>query len=121
MMADLMCPISKERTDRNVVRVNGFITTLALVAYVVTGSPWLIVMLGFDYVLRTMLVGPTSPMTHLARNVAKLLRLPISHPPGACPREGQALSPAGKDCVSLSRYSRALRKRKIKLAREIDR
>jgi hypothetical protein len=34
--------------DRNVVRTNGLITTLCLVAYVITGSPLLIVPIAVD-------------------------------------------------------------------------
>ena len=73
MLDNLVCPISNVRIDRNVVRTNGFITTLALVAYVVTRAPWIIVPIGLDYALRTMMRGPTSPMTHLAKWVARLL------------------------------------------------
>jgi hypothetical protein len=76
MMMNLLCPVSNERTDRNVVRTNGLITTACLVAYVYTRSPWIIVPVGLDYALRTSLTGPASPMTLLARRVAGLLRLP---------------------------------------------
>ncbi|MFO0547587.1 MAG: DUF4395 domain-containing protein [Polyangiaceae bacterium] len=75
-MMNLVCPVSTISIDRNVVRTNGLITTLGLAAYVVTGSAWLIVPIGLDYVLRAMMEGPTSPMTHLARGVASALRLP---------------------------------------------
>ncbi len=75
-MRNLVCPVSNVRIDRNVVRTNGFITTLCLVAYVLTLSPFLIVPIGFDYVLRAMMNAPASPMTRLARRVAGLLRFP---------------------------------------------
>lgn len=75
-MRHLICPISNLRIDRNVVRTNGFITTLCLIAYVLTRSPFVIVPIGLDYVLRAMMTGPTSPMTYLARGVARGLRLP---------------------------------------------
>lgn len=76
MFDNLVCPISFIKIDRNVVRANGLITTLLLVAYVYTRSPFIIVPIGLDYVLRAMMNGPTSPMTHLARLVAKALRIP---------------------------------------------
>jgi hypothetical protein len=76
MMRDLVCPVSSVRVDRNVVRLNGFVTTLLLVAYVVTGSPFIIVPIALDYVLRALMGGPTSPMTHLARVLAQILRVP---------------------------------------------
>jgi hypothetical protein len=76
VMWNVVCPISHVVIDRNVVRVNGFVTTLCLVAYVLTGSPFLIVPLALDYALRASMVAPTSPMTHLARGLARLLRLP---------------------------------------------
>ncbi len=75
-MIKVICPISDQRVDRNVVRTNGLITTACLIAYVLTGSPWLIVPVGLDYVLRASMTAPPSPMTHLARGVARLLRLP---------------------------------------------
>jgi hypothetical protein len=76
MLDNLVCPISNVRIDRNVVRTNGLITTLLLLAYVLTLQPWIIVPVGLDYVLRTLMRGPTSPMTLLAREVARRLRLP---------------------------------------------
>lgn len=76
MLDNLMCPISDVRINRNVVRLNGLITTILLVAYVVTGSPWIIVPLGLDYVFRAMMNGPTSPMTRLAQELARVLKLP---------------------------------------------
>ena len=75
-MRNLVCPVSNVRVDRNVVRLNGLVTTLCLVAYVVTGSPLIIVPIALDYVLRALMAGPTSPMTHLARGLARVLRLP---------------------------------------------
>lgn len=75
-MWNVVCPISNVRIDRNVVRTNGLITTACLVAYVLTGSPWIIVPVGLDYVLRSSARAPTSPMTLGARAVARLLRLP---------------------------------------------
>jgi hypothetical protein len=76
MLDNLICPISNIRIDRNVVRINGFITTCLLAAYVYTGSPWIIVPVGLDYVIRAMMKGPTSPMAHFARFVAKRLGIP---------------------------------------------
>jgi hypothetical protein len=75
-MWNVICPVSNIPIDRNVVRTNGLITTACLVAYVLTRSPWIIVPLGLDYVLRASMSAPASPMTHLARGVARLLRLP---------------------------------------------
>ena len=76
MLANLICPISSVRIDCNVVRVNGFITTLALIGYAVTGWWWIIVPIALDYLLRASMTAPTSPMTHLARGVARVVRLP---------------------------------------------
>lgn len=76
MLDNLVCPISNVRIDRNVVRVNGLITTGLLVAYVFTRSPWLAVPIALDFVLRARMSGPTSPMTHVAGLVARALRLP---------------------------------------------
>lgn len=77
MFDNLVCPISNVRIDRNVVRTNGLVTTGLLAAYVYTRSPWIIVPVGLDYVLRAMMEGPTSPMTRLARAVAGAMRLPF--------------------------------------------
>jgi hypothetical protein len=77
MLDNLVCPISNVRIDRNVVRTNGLITTALLVAYVFTRSPLIIVPVGIDYVLRAMMNGPTSPMAHFARRVARTLGIPF--------------------------------------------
>ena len=76
MMLDLVCPVSNVKIDRNVVRTNGLLTTLCLAAYVRTHSPWIIVPVGLDYVLRASMSAPASPMTRLARLVAKAVGLP---------------------------------------------
>lgn len=76
MLDNLVCPISNARIDRNVVRTNGLITTGLLVAYVYTNLPWIIIPVALDYALRARMSGPTSPMTHFARVVAKTLRIP---------------------------------------------
>ncbi len=76
MFRELVCPISNIRIDRNVVRTNGFVTTLCLVAYVVTGSPFIILPIAADYAMRASMAAPPSPMTLFARAVAQLLRFP---------------------------------------------
>lgn len=76
MLDNIVCPISHVRIGRNVVRINGLVTTGLLVAYVFTRWPWIIVPVGLDYVLRARMSGPTSPMTHLARWLARVLRIP---------------------------------------------
>ncbi len=76
MLGKLVCPISNVRIDRNVVRVNGFITTLLLLLYVYTRSPWFVVPIGLDYVLRAQMDGPASPMARLAQLMARALGVP---------------------------------------------
>lgn len=76
MFDNLVCPISNTRIDRNVVRTNGLLTTGLLLVYVVTHSPFVIVPVGLDYVLRARMSGPTSPMAHVATLIAKTLRIP---------------------------------------------
>lgn len=77
MLDNIVCPISNVRIDRNVVRINGLITTALLVAYVITRSQWIIVPIGIDYVFRAMMNGPTSPMMRFARLLAGALGLPF--------------------------------------------
>lgn len=77
MFDNLVCPISNVRIDRNVVRTNGLITTLLLLAYVYTRSPWIIVPVALDYAVRAMMNGPVSPMAHVARFVAHALHIPF--------------------------------------------
>ena len=77
MLNNLICPISNARIDGNVVRTNGFMSASLLAAYVATRSPWIIVPVGIDYMFRARMGGPTSPMTHLARAVARTLRFPF--------------------------------------------
>lgn len=76
MLDNLVCPVSHVRIDRNVVRTAGLMTTGLLVAYVLTGSAWLIVPVALDYVFRARMDGPPSPMGHVARFVAGRLGIP---------------------------------------------
>lgn len=77
MLGNLVCPISNVRIDRNVVRTNGLITTGLLAAYVATRSPWIIVPVGLDYVVRAMMDAPPSPMARVAKAVAGALKIPF--------------------------------------------
>ncbi|MFO0626421.1 MAG: DUF4395 family protein [Polyangiales bacterium] len=77
MFENLVCPISRVRIDRNVVRTNGLLTTALLITYVVTRAPWIIVPVGLDYVLRARMGGPMSPMAQVAQRVARALGLPF--------------------------------------------
>ena len=95
-MLKLICPVSGERIDRNVVRTNGLLTTTGLLAYVFTGSPLLIVPIGLDCVLRTSMTAPTSPMTHRPVRSPHWSRSSISAwavsctPISRCPSSGPA-------------------------------
>ena len=75
-MMNLVCPVSPVRIDRNVVRTNGAITTLGLLAYAATGSVFLILPIALDYVLRASMNAPKSPMARFAALVASRAGLP---------------------------------------------
>lgn len=75
MLADLVCPVSNVRVDRNAVRANGLITTALLVAYVITRSPWIVVPVGLDYAVRAQ-AHAQSPMAWFATAVCRKLGVP---------------------------------------------
>lgn len=75
MLDNLVCPISHVRIDRNAVRIGGALTAALLVTYVLTRQWWILVPLALDYALRARMSGPTSPMSHLARLLARTLGL----------------------------------------------
>jgi hypothetical protein len=76
MLNNLICPVSNVRINRNVVRVNGLITTLALVTYAFTGWAFVIIPVGLDYIIRAMMDAPMSPMARFATAVTSALGIP---------------------------------------------
>lgn len=70
------CPISTERIDENVARVNGGIATTVLAVALLTPYRWVLAYLVLDYALKVVAGFAYSPSCRLANLIARGLRLP---------------------------------------------
>lgn len=70
-----VCPVDQGRVNARITRINAFFTLLLAVSYIITSDVWLMVVLAADFVLRIMLEGRLSPLTHVSRAVVALLNL----------------------------------------------
>ena len=72
-MKTALCPISDKRINENIARGNAFITVIFLVAYVFTASPFVILFLLFDVLLRGLELASYSPVAILSAKINQLL------------------------------------------------
>ena len=76
-MKTLICPVSAERTDGNVVRIMALMTAAMIALYAATGAFLLVLLLALDYVIRVFVPKRRSPITWLACQTAWRLELPV--------------------------------------------
>lgn len=76
-MRSLICPISPLRVDENVVRVTAFLIASLSLLYILTGSPYLILLLVVDFYIRAFTLLKYSPLSWLAVQINGLLKLPV--------------------------------------------
>ena len=72
-MKTAICPISDKRINENIARGNAFITVIFLVVYAFTTSPFVILFLLFDFLLRGLELASYSPVAILAAKINQLL------------------------------------------------
>lgn len=74
-MNTLICPISKDKVDRNVVRVTGFIVAMLVLLFAITANPLIILFTAVDFYIRAFTSLTISPVAWLAKNLTKAFHL----------------------------------------------
>lgn len=72
-MNSLICPISIEKVNKNVVRTIGFLVALTVVLYALTGSIALLAVLLADFYIRAFTSMPYSPYSWLANRIVGII------------------------------------------------
>ena len=76
-MRSLICPISPLRVNENVVRVTALLIVALSVAYIFTASPYIVLLLAVDFFIRAFTTLSYSPLSWIATQINRLLRLPV--------------------------------------------
>jgi hypothetical protein len=76
-MRNLICPISPMRVNENVARVTASLVVAVVTLYVYSGNILFILLLGLDFAIRAFTSLKVSPLSWLAIQINKLLRLPV--------------------------------------------
>jgi hypothetical protein len=74
-MKALICPVSTQRINRNVVRITGFMMATMITLYAITGSIYFIIAITIDYFIRAFTSLKYSPLSWLAGQITRLFKL----------------------------------------------
>lgn len=74
-MNSLICPISIEKINKNVVRINGALVVLSIVLYILTGSVWIMAILLADFTIRGFTSVKGSPYSFVAKKLNQIIGL----------------------------------------------
>lgn len=74
-MNSIVCPISTEKVNKNVVRINGFIVAATVLIFALTGSVYIIAALMLDFLIRAFTTLKYSPTSRLAYQLSKTFNL----------------------------------------------
>lgn len=85
MNANALCPISINKIDENVARLNGTFTVILLGVFVITQNISPIVFLFFDFLLRSSELAKYSPLAIISKYLLNLLKVK-KHPINAGPK-----------------------------------
>ena len=77
--------MSPGRTDRNVVRITGFMMAVMIALYALTGNVLFVAVIAVDYFIRAFTSVNQSPFGWLACHVARIFNLP-EHPIDKAPK-----------------------------------
>lgn len=72
---NLICPISSSKINETVARINGGLTLLFVVVFLLTGNLYLISFLIVDFLLRSLKKSKYSPFSILSKFIVKTFRL----------------------------------------------
>lgn len=75
MKTNAICPISINKVDENVARLNGIFTVLLLTAFAISGNILPVLFLFFDFVLRGAELSKFSPLAIISKQILKLLNI----------------------------------------------
>jgi hypothetical protein len=78
-MKSLICPVSPQRVNRNVVRITGFFMATMIALYAFTGNIYFVAAIVVDYGIRAFTPMAYSPFSWLAQQLAAVLRLPLHY------------------------------------------
>jgi hypothetical protein len=73
-MKALICPVSTQRINRNVVRITGFMMATMITLYAITGSIYFIIAITIDYFIRAFTSLKYSPFSWLAGQITRLFK-----------------------------------------------
>lgn len=74
-MNSLICPISVEKINKNVVRINGALVVLSVLLYILIGSIWIMVFLLVDFIIRGFTSIKGSPYSFVAKKLNHMIGL----------------------------------------------
>lgn len=74
-MKALICPVSTQRINRNVVRITGFMMATMIALYAIIGSIYFIIAITIDYFIRAFTSLKYSPFSWLAYQITRLFKL----------------------------------------------
>ncbi len=74
-MKALICPVSTQQINRNVVRITGFMMATMIALYAITGNIYFIIAITIDYFIRAFTSLKYSPFSWLAGQITRLFKL----------------------------------------------
>ncbi len=74
-MNTLICPISKDKVNRTIVRLTGFIVAMLVLLFAITANPLIILFTAVDFYIRAFTSLTISPVAWLAKKIAKAFHL----------------------------------------------
>ncbi len=74
-MKALICPVSTQRINRNVVRITGFMMATMIALYAITGSIYFIIAITIDFFIRAFTSLKYSPFSWLAGQIVRVFKL----------------------------------------------
>ncbi|NLC49882.1 MAG: DUF4395 domain-containing protein [Bacteroidales bacterium] len=69
------CPISTNRINERVARLNGLFTFLLIMLFIITRLWYIPAFLAFDFLMRSINLSKFSPLAYLSKGIVKLLQL----------------------------------------------
>lgn len=74
-MNSLICPVSKEKVNKSVVRITALFIATFVAVYALTGNLYFILGITIDFVIRAFTSAKFSPLSFLAHKTAYLLKI----------------------------------------------
>ena len=74
-MKTIVCPISTQQINRNVVRMTGFMMAAMIALYAFTDIIYFVIAITIDYLIRAFTPLKYSPFSGLAYQITRLLKL----------------------------------------------